>query len=42
MTQSRGGAERRKQMRVPMKLPVRVQGYEPDGGAAGADEKPKG
>ena len=26
-----GGAERRKQRRVPMKLPVRVQGRDPDG-----------
>ena len=31
MTQSAGGAERRKQRRVPMKLPVRVQGRESDG-----------
>ena len=31
MTQSGGGAERRKQRRVPMKLPVRVQGRESDG-----------
>jgi hypothetical protein len=31
MTQSGGGAERRRQRRVPMKLPVRVQGRESDG-----------
>jgi hypothetical protein len=33
MTDSGGGAERRKQRRVPMKLPVRVQGREADGTA---------
>jgi hypothetical protein len=33
MTQGGGGAERRKQRRVTMKLPVRVQGREPDGTA---------
>ena len=31
MTQGGGGAERRKQRRVPMRLPVRVQGREADG-----------
>jgi hypothetical protein len=31
MTQGSGGAERRKQRRVPMKFPVRVQGRKPDG-----------
>jgi len=31
MTQGSGGAERRKQRRVPMKFPVRVQGREADG-----------
>jgi hypothetical protein len=33
MTDSGGGAERRKQRRVPMKLPVRVQGRDTDGTA---------
>jgi hypothetical protein len=31
MTQGSGGAERRKQRRVPMKFPVRVQGRDSDG-----------
>jgi len=31
MTQGSGGAERRKQRRVPMRFPVRVQGRESDG-----------
>ena len=31
MTQDAGRAERRRQRRVPMKIPVRVQGREPDG-----------
>lgn len=31
MTQGGGGAERRRQRRVPMKIPVRVQGRESDG-----------
>jgi hypothetical protein len=31
MTDQRGGAERRKQRRVPMRQPVRVQGRDPDG-----------
>ena len=31
MNQDGGGAERRRQRRVPMRLPVRVQGREPDG-----------
>jgi hypothetical protein len=31
MIQARGGAERRKHRRVPMKLPVRIQGRDPDG-----------
>ena len=31
MSQGTGGAERRKQRRVPLRFPVRVQGREPDG-----------
>jgi PilZ domain len=31
MAEEKGGAERRKQRRVPMKLPVRVQGRDADG-----------
>jgi hypothetical protein len=50
MSQSGGGAEWRKPRRVPMKLPVRVQGREADGtawqerllSAVGAGEKAQG